>query len=119
MANLRNPNGDVGEAVQCVKLEFRGESFAEDGNLGVISIEMVHETVELVKIVKGMSVAEERRGPGTELWGLLAFQVREMRKGETITGLRFLFGVVMSHLGGYNLYRVGDTVSKGTTMVTE
>lgn len=35
---------------------------------------------------------EKRRGPGTELWDPSAFQVREMRKGDTIKGLHFLFG---------------------------
>ena len=74
--------------------------------MGVISIEMVHE---------------QRRGPETEPWGPSAFQVREMRKSETIPGLPFLFGVVIPCSGGwlYSLYRVGHTISKGTAMFTE
>lgn len=49
---------------------------------------------------------EERRGSGSEPWGPSIFQGREMRKGETITGLHFLFGVVTPHLGGYIFYMV-------------
>lgn len=100
-------------------LAFRGESWAADGRVGVISTEVTHETVELVKLVKGMSVTEDRRGPGTAPGDPLAFQVREMRKGATIMGLHFLSGVVMPHLGGYTLYRMCDTVSKGTTTFIE
>lgn len=49
---------------------------------------------------------EDRRGSGTEPWGPSVFQAREMRKGETITGLHFLLGVVIPHLGGYIFYMV-------------
>lgn len=69
-------------------LEFRGESWAVDGNLVVVSIEIV----ELVMIVQGMSTVEERRGSRTMPWSPLEFQIGEMRKGETIIELHFLFG---------------------------
>lgn len=56
LVNLRNPNGDAGKAVQCVKLEFRGESWVGDRHLDVIGIEMLHEARELLEIVKSLNV---------------------------------------------------------------
>lgn len=54
LVNLRNPNGDASKAVQCVKLEFRGESWAGDRHLDISGIEM--ERRKLLEIVKSLNV---------------------------------------------------------------
>lgn len=55
LSSLRNPKGDTSEAVGCVRLETRGESYAGERNSGGTSIERACENMALVEITKGTS----------------------------------------------------------------
>lgn len=59
-------SGDVEWAVGYYSLEFKGESLAEDGSMGV-SVQMVCEAMGLDEITKRVSFMG-RRGPKTESW---------------------------------------------------
>lgn len=62
----RRPSGDITRQLHLVEYRVLGESLNEDVCLGIISIELVCQTIIMEEIIREVSVDGEKKDPNTE-----------------------------------------------------